>query len=102
MVFSTIGEFAVDEGRDQRERGERLPVGRGIVSQEILIANKINRLALGCVFNNMFRQSNPWYVIWKPLAYFLPEQAVNRTKALVYLVIHHAFINREKMFEIDN
>jgi hypothetical protein len=31
MVFLTIRQFAVDEGRDQRERGERLPVGRGVV-----------------------------------------------------------------------
>jgi hypothetical protein len=33
-VFLAVRPFAVDEGRDQRERGEWLPVGRGIVSQE--------------------------------------------------------------------
>ena len=32
-VFLAVRPFAVDEGRDRRERGERLPVGRGIVSQ---------------------------------------------------------------------
>ena len=31
MVLLTIRQFAVDEGGDERERGERLPVGRGIV-----------------------------------------------------------------------
>jgi hypothetical protein len=30
-VFLTVRQFAVDEGRDQRERGERWPVGRGVV-----------------------------------------------------------------------
>jgi len=33
MVFLSISGFAVDEGRDEWERGERLPVGRGIVGQ---------------------------------------------------------------------
>ena len=33
MVFLTVRQFAVDQGRDQLERGERLPVGRGIVGQ---------------------------------------------------------------------
>jgi hypothetical protein len=32
-VFLTIRQFAIDQGCDQRERGERLPVGRRIVSQ---------------------------------------------------------------------
>ena len=31
MVLLSIRQFAVDEGGDQRERGERWPVGRGIV-----------------------------------------------------------------------
>ena len=34
LVFLTVRPFAVEEGGDERERGERLPVGRGIVSQE--------------------------------------------------------------------
>lgn len=34
MVFLTVRQFAVDEGGDHGERGDRLPVGRGIVSQE--------------------------------------------------------------------
>lgn len=34
MVFLTVRQFAIDQGGDQRKRGERLPVGRGIVSQE--------------------------------------------------------------------
>ena len=33
MVFLSIRQFAVDEGSDEQERGEWLPVGRGIVSQ---------------------------------------------------------------------
>jgi hypothetical protein len=33
MVFLTVRQFAVDEGSDERERGEGLPVGHGIVSQ---------------------------------------------------------------------
>lgn len=33
VVFLAVRQFAVDEGGDQRERGEWLPVGRGIVSQ---------------------------------------------------------------------
>jgi hypothetical protein len=33
MVLLTIRQFAIDEGSDERERGERLPVGRGIVGQ---------------------------------------------------------------------
>ena len=34
MVFLAVRQFAVDEGRDERERGERLPVWRGIGYQE--------------------------------------------------------------------
>ncbi|MDV7394843.1 hypothetical protein RZS08_25890, partial [Arthrospira platensis SPKY1] len=34
MVFLTIRQFTVDDGGDERERGERLPVGGGIVSHE--------------------------------------------------------------------
>lgn len=34
MVFLTVRQFALDEGGGERERGERLPMGRGIVSQE--------------------------------------------------------------------
>ena len=33
MVFLTIRQFAVDKGCDERERGERLPVGRGVGGQ---------------------------------------------------------------------
>jgi len=33
MVLLTVRQFAVDQGRDERERGKRLPVGRGIISQ---------------------------------------------------------------------
>ena len=31
MVFLAVCQFAVDEGGNERERGERLPLGRGIV-----------------------------------------------------------------------
>ena len=33
MVFLAVRQFAVDERGDQRKCGDRLPVGRGIVSQ---------------------------------------------------------------------
>ena len=33
VVLLTIRQFAIDEGRDERERGQRWPVGRGIVGQ---------------------------------------------------------------------
>ncbi len=34
MVFLTVRQFAVNDGCDQRERGKRLPVGRGLVGQD--------------------------------------------------------------------
>ena len=41
VVFLSIHQFAVDEGRDERERGEGLPVGGGVVGQEILLSSQV-------------------------------------------------------------